>query len=141
MAPGLKFLFAVLAVLAVAGVAALLNSRATAQGGTARAAGGMRTADMIAVTGTYGSGASVLYLIDTRTRHIAVYKVDNGRKLELVAARNIALRPQPRDYNDRASRATGPRSFARGCVGSGTDDLDFPAIRENPSPQVNRSGD
>ena len=55
MAPGLKFLLAVLAVLAVAGVAVLVNSRATAQGGGS-GGGGDANRDLIAVTGTYGSG-------------------------------------------------------------------------------------
>ena len=48
-----------------------------------------RDLGMIAVTGTYGSGASCLYLIDSRTRHMTVYRMINGRRLELLAARNL----------------------------------------------------
>lgn len=57
--------------------------------------------DMIAVTGTYSSGVSALYLIDTRTRQLAVYAVDAaGNKLRLVAARNITYDMKIPEYND-----------------------------------------
>ena len=95
---------------------------------------------MIAVTGTYGSGASVLYLIDTRTRHMAVYKVDNGRKLELVAARNIAFDLNLGDVQRPERARLRAPGASKGLVGSGTNDLDFPAIRGTCT-QVNRAGD
>ncbi|MAG59109.1 MAG: hypothetical protein CMJ83_22715, partial [Planctomycetes bacterium] len=44
--------------------------------------GGDHDRGLIAVTGTYGSNASALYLIDTRTRHMSVYRLENGRSLE-----------------------------------------------------------
>ena len=56
-----------------------------------------QNADMIAVTGTYASGASVLYVIDTKSRNLAVYETRNGRSLRLVAARKI-------DYDLRVDR-------------------------------------
>jgi hypothetical protein len=135
MAPGLKFLFAVLAVLAVAGVAALLNSRATAQGGSS-GGGGDANRDLIAVTGTYGSGASVLYLIDTRTRHMAVYKVDNGRKLELVAARNVTWDLNLETYNDQSEPGYGPRELRRGWSEAGrTISTSRPSEEPAPAPK------
>ena len=50
---------------------------------------------MIAVTGSYGVGTSVLYVIDTHTRQLAVYEARGGSpdsaKLFLVGARRIDL--------------------------------------------------
>ncbi len=54
--------------------------------------GGGATADgdrnMVAVTGTSPSGSAVLYLVDTRTKRLAVYQ-GTGKNIELIAARNI----------------------------------------------------
>lgn len=94
------------AALAVAVIALVFNVRATAQGG-----GGDASRDLIAVTGTYGSGASVLYVIDTRTQHLAVYKTDNGRKVELVAARDITWDLKLERYNDDSEYA--PREMKK----------------------------
>ena len=44
---------------------------------------------MIAVTGTIGSGVSVLWIVDTEQRQLAVYRSKGGKTIELVAARNI----------------------------------------------------
>ena len=44
---------------------------------------------MIAVTGTVGSGVSVLYVIDTQNGNLAVYQCKGGKSIALVAARNI----------------------------------------------------
>jgi hypothetical protein len=44
---------------------------------------------MIAVTGTIGSGVSVLWVIDTVDRQLAVYQCRGGKSVELVAARRI----------------------------------------------------
>jgi hypothetical protein len=96
-------------------------ARAVQDGG-----GGDNDRGLIAVTGSYGSGASALYLIDSRTRHMAVYRLENGRELEFVAARDCshdfyletyndqsepgmtpsALRQSWREYNARAERAS-----------------------------------
>jgi hypothetical protein len=112
MALSSKSCLAVVAVLAVGGVAVLLNSRVTAQGGGS-GGGGDANRDLIAVTGTYGSSASVLYLIDTRTRHMAVYKTDNGRKLEFVAARDINFDLKLESYNDQSEPGYGPRELRK----------------------------
>ena len=44
---------------------------------------------MIAVTGTIGSGVSVLWVIDSVDRQLAVYQCRGGKSVELVAARRI----------------------------------------------------
>jgi hypothetical protein len=44
---------------------------------------------MISVTGTIGSGVSVLWIIDTVDRQMACYRCQGGKTIELVAARNI----------------------------------------------------
>ena len=50
---------------------------------------------MIAVTGSDITGASILYLVDTVTYHLAVYQASGGaestRGIKLVGARNIDL--------------------------------------------------
>jgi hypothetical protein len=109
MALGSKCALVVSAVLALGGLAMIVSSRADAQGG-----GGDATRDLIAVTGTYGSSASVLYLIDTKTSHMAVYKTDNGRRLELVAARNFAYDLRLDSYNDQSEPGYTPRELRRG---------------------------
>ena len=69
-------------------------------GGTASANG------FVAVTGSYGIGTSVLYLIDTENRQLAVYEARGGsaeqRRVVLVGARRIDLDLQLRGYNDRS---------------------------------------
>jgi hypothetical protein len=60
----------------------------------------------LAVTGSYGVGTSVLYLVDTNTRQLAVYEARGGsmdqRRIVLVGARRIDLDLQLRGYNDRS---------------------------------------
>jgi hypothetical protein len=67
-------------------------------GGSASANG------VIAVTGSYGVGTSVLYVIDTNTKQMAVYEARGGsrstRRLTLVGARRIDLDLQLEGYND-----------------------------------------
>ncbi|MBN2490096.1 MAG: hypothetical protein JXQ29_04520 [Planctomycetes bacterium] len=58
--------------------------------------------DMIAVTGEFGMGTSVLYLVDTRARSLAVYEARGGSQsnLKFLAARDIAYDLKVRSYND-----------------------------------------
>ncbi|MCK5944590.1 MAG: hypothetical protein KAI24_21560, partial [Planctomycetes bacterium] len=60
----------------------------------------------IAVTGSYGVGTSVLYLVDTVNRQLAVYEARGGssaqRRIVLVGARRIDLDLQLPSYNDRS---------------------------------------
>ena len=60
----------------------------------------------IAVTGSYGVGTSVLYVLDTVTKQLAVYEARGGsagsRRLYLVGARKIDLDLQLQGYNDES---------------------------------------
>ena len=73
----------------------------TEEGGASSANNGF-----IAVTGSYGVGTSVLYLIDTESRQLAVYEARGGsagnRRIVLVGARRIDLDLQLPSYNDRS---------------------------------------
>lgn len=59
--------------------------------------------DMIAVTGEYGNGTSVLYLVDTKTRNLAVYKSMNGNDVQLVAARRIEYDLKIEEFHDKTN--------------------------------------
>ncbi|HEB51693.1 MAG TPA: hypothetical protein ENI87_00405 [bacterium] len=73
----------------------------TEEGGSSAAANGF-----LAVTGSYGVGTSVLYLVDTEHRQLAVYEARGGsaeqRRVVLVGARRIDLDLQLHGYNDRS---------------------------------------
>ncbi|MCA8975715.1 MAG: hypothetical protein KDC98_13415 [Planctomycetes bacterium] len=60
----------------------------------------------VAVTGSYGVGTSVLYVLDTVGRQLAVYEARGGsteqRRVVLVGARKIDLDLQIESYNDRS---------------------------------------
>lgn len=60
----------------------------------------------VAVTGSYGVGTSVLYLLDTQNRQLAVYEARGGsasmRRIVFVGARRIDLDLQLERYNDRS---------------------------------------
>jgi len=65
--------------------------------------GGDSDRGLIAVTGQFGSGASALYLIDSRTRHMSVYRVDAaGRSMSLIAARDCSYDFYLQTYGDRS---------------------------------------
>jgi len=94
-----------LLLLALVGVVAFLVGRAS---GGARELRADSTANsngrMIAVTGPYQQGASLLYVIDTETNQLAVYEARGGSRsggrLVLVAARRIDLDLQLEGYHD-----------------------------------------
>lgn len=116
--------------LAVAGLALALQPSASPQGGgpggsqvttqymesffqrlmQTRSPGGFATADsnhsMIAVTGMDVTGASILYLVDTEKKQLAIYQANGGGEstqgLKLVGARRIDLDLQIEGYNDRS---------------------------------------
>ena len=71
---------------------------ARAQGGTANSNG-----SMIAVTGSVGSGVSVLWLVDTETKRVSVYKSENGKNIVWVASRNVAHDFKVEGYHDESS--------------------------------------
>lgn len=64
--------------------------------------------ELIAVTGDYGNGTSVLYVIDTRTRNLAVYRSMNGNNIELVAARRILHDLKLVTYQDKSAANVNP---------------------------------
>jgi len=61
---------------------------------------------MIAVTGLDVTGASILYLIDTESRHIAIYQAQGGtsstNSIKWVGGRNIDLDLQVDGFNDKS---------------------------------------
>src|SRR5688500_18889930 len=79
----------------------IVYSEESGQGSSTGANGGF-----VAVTGSYGVGTSVLYLIDTVNRQLAVYEARGGsaeqRRIVLVGARRIDLDLQLPSYNDRS---------------------------------------
>jgi hypothetical protein len=63
-------------------------------------------ASMIAVTGIDLTGSSILYLIDTERRQLAIYQASGGadsmQGVKLVGARKIDLDLQLEGYNDKS---------------------------------------
>ena len=61
---------------------------------------------MIAVTGVDLTGGSLLYLVDTESRHLSVYQASGGTKstmnIKWVGARNIDLDLSVDGWNDRS---------------------------------------
>src|SRR5262245_58322138 len=61
---------------------------------------------MIAVTGVDVTGGSILYLIDTKTRHLSVYQATGGTastsNLRWVGGRNIDLDLKVDGFNDKS---------------------------------------
>ena len=64
---------------------------------------------MIAVTGTDITGSSILYVIDSRDPHIAVYQAAGGSQsmnmIRLVAARRIDLDLRLDGFNDKSQHS------------------------------------
>ena len=90
---------------------------------------------VIAVTGSYGVGTSVLYVLDTKSGQLAVYEAKGGspgsRRLVLVGARRIDLDLQLEGYNDESEfsyrdlaqrfervRSADPSAAGSGATGS-----------------------
>ena len=71
--------------------------------------------DMIAVTGQYGTGTSVLYLVDTRRKSLLVYEARGGTQsdLKLVAIRDITYDLEVRSYNDVTDSAMKVEALER----------------------------
>lgn len=61
---------------------------------------------MIAATGVDVTGSSILYLVDTERRQLAVYQAQGGSKstmsVKFVGARNIDLDLQVNGFNDKS---------------------------------------
>lgn len=97
-------------------------------GGSAAANG------MIAVTGSYGVGTSVLFVIDTNTKQLAVYEARGGSpdssRVFLVGARRLDLDLQLEGYNDLSEYDY--RSLRRKFEDRGKDDSS--SAVDNPIP-------
>jgi hypothetical protein len=82
---------------------------------------------MIAVTGVDVTGGSILYLIDTVSRHISVYSAQAGSssmcELKWVGARNIDLDTQVDGFNDKSeiNYKELARRFAENGAGATSD--------------------
>ena len=85
-------LVALIAVLSVLAFQAWSGSRVQAE--TA-----MNAPNMLAVTGRVMADTSVLYVIDTDKKQLAVYSAF-GRRLKFIGARKIRYDFELRDYND-----------------------------------------
>ena len=55
-------------------------------------------AGVVAVTGLSSSNQEVLYLYDSESRRLAVYKVDASNRLALLAARDTTFDLKPQEY-------------------------------------------
>lgn len=64
--------------------------------------------DMIAVTGEYGNGTSVLYVIDTKAKQMAVYRAPRGDTVEFVGARQIEWDLKLTSHNDVTAEGYHP---------------------------------
>lgn len=64
---------------------------------------------MIAVTGVDVTGGSILYLIDTQSRHLSVYTAQGGTsstaRVTWVGARNLDLDLQVDGFNDKSEHS------------------------------------
>ncbi len=88
---------------------------------------GYATADsngsMIAVTGIDITGGSILYLVDTESRQLAVYTATGGTSstmgVKFVGARNIDLDLQVDGYNDKSDYSYKELAKQFGQTGAG----------------------
>lgn len=55
-------------------------------------------AGVVAVTGLASSNQEVLYLYDSESKHLAVYKVDASNRLALLAVRETLFDFKPQEY-------------------------------------------
>ncbi len=90
---GLVALIAVLFVLVIQSWTGTLASAETA----------MSAHNMVAVTGRVGSDNSVLYVIDTDKKQLAVYSAFGGRRLRFIGARRIKYDFELIRYNDASA--------------------------------------
>jgi hypothetical protein len=80
-------------------------------------------ARMIAATGIDVTGSSILYLVDTEARQLAVYQAQGGTKstmsVKFIGARNIDLDLQVNGYNDKSEYTYQElaEEFAKGSAG------------------------
>ncbi len=83
------------------------------QNALARLSGTDGNRDMIAVTGEYGNGTSVLWVIDTKSKQLSAYRSLNGSSIELVGARRIEHDLKLITYQDRTPDAFKPLNLEK----------------------------
>lgn len=77
----------------------------------ARAETGGFSPNMIAVTGLIGGGVSVLYVIDTEKKQLAVYNAMGGKEIRFVAARRIKYDLELKTWKDTSDPRLHPDSL------------------------------
>jgi hypothetical protein len=79
---------------------------------------------MIAVTGIDLTGSSILYLIDTKSKHLAIYQANGGAEsthgVKLVGARRIDLDLQLDGFNDKSEYSVQELERKFSDIGRGT---------------------
>jgi hypothetical protein len=92
-----------LVIVVLVAVAAYL---AGSSGGGSEALGQVSSGNanqrMVAVTGLVGSGVSVLWVIDTESGQLAVYRSSGGKSIELVGARKIEWDFRIEEFHDES---------------------------------------
>ena len=86
-------------IAALIGVVVVLIGSSTERAQARQAADS--NSEMIAITGEYGNGTSVLYVIDTKSKQLAVYRSLHGSGVELIGARRIDHDLKLLGYHDR----------------------------------------
>ena len=100
------YLVLVCALISAISVLGVLTFQAFSDRGVAHAQTAMSSSDMVAVTGSVGSGTSVLYVIDTQKKSLAVYRarVSRGGSIQFVGARRIKYDFELRSYHDASPK-------------------------------------
>ena len=80
--------------------------------------------DMIAVTGEYGNGTTVLWVIDTNSKQLAAYRSINCSTIELVGARRIEHDLKLMTYRDRTAEGMSPPELRRKYLNYRKDKVD-----------------
>ena len=81
-------------------------------GSEAMAETAMSAPNMLAVTGRVGSDYSVLYVIETEKKQLAVYSARGGRGIRFIGARRIKYDFELIGYNDATPRQYSVKALA-----------------------------
>ncbi len=90
----------VCSLIAVISVLGVLLFQTVSHQGSAYAETAMASPNMLAVTGRVGSGTSVLYVIDTAKKSLAVYSAQGANRVRFVGARRIKYDFELVSFND-----------------------------------------
>ncbi len=100
-------------LVAVVSVLGVLLIQTVSHRGSAMAETAMGSPGMLAVTGRVGSGTSVLYVIDTANKSLAVYSAQGANRVRFVGARRIKYDFELRSYNDTTPKDYGVDEMSR----------------------------